>query len=175
MEIEQDGSVRIERSLFYAGDWHDALWQATVVDAETGELALSITSATLGDGVTAPRVVVLRMTMELVRRLRMQVGFGEGPSTNASTPSTNASGSTNARMGEDDDAIEAADAAVYDEFHVEWERDEWRDRAERFETALKEISALEAVDPDGLRWTWKELFTVTQELANRATGVGDEV
>ena len=32
---------------------------------------------------------------------------------------------------------------------------------------LHEIVALESVDPDGLKWTWKELFTTAQQLARK--------
>ncbi len=62
-------SILAPRSLFYGGDWHDAHWQSEVIDQETGEVALLGTVVDLGDGKRSPTVVVVRLTMELVRRL----------------------------------------------------------------------------------------------------------
>lgn len=75
----------------------------------------------------------------------------------------------------DADAVEAIDAAVYDAHHVEWElereRNDLRDEVKRLRTALREISTLEGADPDGIVWTWKQLFCKAEDIAKQALEV----
>lgn len=75
----------------------------------------------------------------------------------------------------DADAVEAMDAAVYDAHHVEWElereRNDLRDEVKRLRTALREISTLEGADPDGIVWTWKQLFCKAEDIAKQALEV----
>lgn len=72
-------------------------------------------------------------------------------------------------------AVEAMDAAVYDAHHVEWElereRNDLRDEVKRLRSALREISTLEGADPDGIVWTWKQLFCKAEDVAKQALEV----
>lgn len=78
-------SIHAPRSIFHDGDWHDAHWMPEIVDEATGELTLLATSADLTAGQTQPRIVVVRLTSDLVRALRWTAGFTDPPAVPATT------------------------------------------------------------------------------------------
>lgn len=83
-------SIHAPRSIYHDGDWHDAHWTPEIIDEATGELTLLATTVDISDSQYISRIVIVRLTSDLVRSLRAALGFQDTPTPPTMPPTLRA-------------------------------------------------------------------------------------